>query len=128
MKRKGDGQLLALKRIKVKNSNHKTKVWREAKLHAYLTENDVNYDHLIQYFDAWEETIDPEAIKQHDQPYIDKYNVEHKARFHKTKDGRFGPKCTSPLGPGSVCGTLNRNIQKFLKIAKWTQNQLQLIS
>ena len=82
MKRKGDGQLLALKRIKVKNSNHKTKVWREAKLHAYLTENDVNYDHLIQYFDAWEETIDPEAIKQHDQPYIDKYNVEHKVGVH----------------------------------------------
>ena len=79
VKRKGDGQLLALKRIKVKNSNHKTKVWREAKLHAYLTENDVNYDHLIQYFDAWEERIDPEAIKQHDQPYIDSYNVEHKA-------------------------------------------------
>ena len=75
--RKGDKQQLAVKRIKVKNKNHKDKIWREAALHQVLQNHDVEFTHLIQYYDAWEEDCDRGDIKQHDSTFVTKFNREH---------------------------------------------------
>ena len=75
--RKGDKQQLAVKRIKVKNKDHKEKIWREAALHQVLQNHDVEFTHLIQYYDAWEEDCDRGDIKQHDSSFVAKFNREH---------------------------------------------------
>ena len=76
-RRLGDNQQLAVKRIKVKNQNHKQKIWREALLHRLLQNYDVEFTHLIQYYDAWEEYCLGADIKQHDAEYVRQFNHEH---------------------------------------------------
>ena len=92
-KRRGDGQDLAVKRIKLASGSHKTKVWREARLHSMLFNYDVDKTHLVQYFDSWEENINLEKVRNHDQEFITEFNKQHQDRTEYIEDTETEP-CT----------------------------------
>ena len=68
---------LAIYFFQVKNEKHKEKIWREALLHRRLQNRDVEFTHVLQYYDAWEEYADSEEIRRHDSKFIQKFNQEH---------------------------------------------------
>ena len=46
-------------------------------LHRRLQNRDVEFTHVLQYYDAWEEYADSEEIRRHDSKFIQKFNQEH---------------------------------------------------